>query len=118
MSQWRWNTNGSQGNGAAGNGGTAARDLSREPYKPQETQVAAIGVSRDHDDVTMWLHQRLVRQLDPAAISDAAGRKSREAVEAAARALLAVEAPEITGETKEEVLGIVVDEIVGFGPID
>jgi len=70
------------------------------------------------DAVQLWLHQRLVRQLDPAVITDAAGRKSRELIEAAARALLAAEAPHITGEAKEELVTQVVDEIAGYGPID
>jgi pilus assembly protein CpaF len=93
MNQWRWNDNGSQ-NGSS-----------------------AVAV-RSTDELRDWLHQRLVRQLDPAAITDSRGRKSREAVEAAARALLQAEAPEVTGEPKEELISIIVDEIVGFGPID
>jgi pilus assembly protein CpaF len=94
MSQWRWNDT----------VGTA--------------QLRGADVAQNLDDITYWLHQRLVRQLDPAAISDAAGHKSREAVEVAARALLQAEAPEIGGEAKEEVVTTVVDEIVGLGPID
>ncbi len=73
---------------------------------------------REPEEVQQWLHQRLVRQLDPAVISDSSGRKSREAIESAARALLSVDAPQIIGETKEEIIAAVVDEIAGYGPID
>jgi pilus assembly protein CpaF len=97
MSQWRWTDHGANGANGAGRGGDGGQGL---------------------DEITYWLHQRLVRQLDPSAISDAQGRKSRDAVEAAARALLLAEAPEIGGEVKEEVVTVVVDEIVGLGPID
>jgi pilus assembly protein CpaF len=95
MSQWRWNEHPN---------GAMAR--------------TADGGGYNLDEITYWLHQRLVRQLDPAAISDASGRKSREAVDAAARALLLAEAPEVGGEAREEVVATVVDEIVGLGPID
>ena len=131
MAQWRWNSNGSSGNGPSGkarstNGSHGdgasgkAAVAGREPYGVSETPVPMPtgAAGRDLTEVTQRLHQRLVRQLDPAAISDAAGRKSREAVEVAARALLAAEAPDVSGEAKEEVVSIVVDEIVGFGPID
>ncbi len=73
---------------------------------------------REPEEAQQWLHQRLVRQLDPAVISDSSGRKSREAIESAARALLSVDAPQIIGETKEEIIAAVVDEIAGYGPID
>ncbi len=112
MSQWRWNSNGPQAGGGSGAAGTTYG--SNATGGPGTPGIA----SRDLGDISQWLHQRLVRQLDPAVISDATGRKSREAVEAAARALLAAEAPEISGEAKEEVVAVVVDEIVGFGPID
>jgi pilus assembly protein CpaF len=93
MTQWRWTDHGPNG-------------------------AAAEPPTRDLEELTEWLHQRLVRQLEPAAIRDASGRKSREAVDAAARVLLQAEAPEITGETKEQLVALVVDEVVGFGPID
>ncbi len=95
MSQWRRSE--FTGNGIA----AGARPDGREP-----------------EEVQQWLHQRLVRQLDPAVISDSSGRKSREAIESAARALLSVDAPQIIGETKEEIIAAVVDEIAGYGPID
>jgi pilus assembly protein CpaF len=100
MSQWRWRETRSNGHG-----------------EPATAAVAEAG-DRNLQEARDWLHQRLVRQLDPAAVTDAAGGKSRDAVEAAARALLQAEAPEIVGEAKEEVVSLVVDEIVGFGPID
>ncbi len=124
MSQWRWNSNGPRnqestpvgaaaptgaGGGLPGNGQSAP-----PPARPGGTD----GWSREMDELTHRLHQRLVRQLDPALISDGSGRKSREAVEQAARALLAIEAPEVSGDLKEEVISVVVDEIVGLGPID
>src|SRR5439155_20761869 len=59
-----------------------------------------------------------IRQMDPAAIRNAGDGPTREAVDLAARALIAAERPEITGVVKEEAIAVVLDEIVGFGPID
>jgi pilus assembly protein CpaF len=102
MSQWRWND--LQSNGSATTGTNSV--------------VERAETARQQHNLNDWLHQRLVRQLDPAAISDASGRKSRALVEEAARALLLAEAPHIVGEAKEDLVTVVVDEIVGFGPID
>jgi pilus assembly protein CpaF len=117
MSQWRWNANGPRSEGApswAGGGPPGNGQNAPPPARPG----GADGWSREMDELTQRLHQRLVRQLDPALISDGSGRKSREAVEQAARTLLAIEAPEVSGDLKEEVISVVVDEIVGLGPID
>jgi pilus assembly protein CpaF len=112
MSQWRWQRNPT----------AVAAVATPPPDTDTPTDIGHLAPSmwaaHDMSDLTHRLHQRLVRQLDPATISDAAGKKSREAVESAARALLALEAPELTGEAKEEVIAVIVDEIVGFGPID
>jgi pilus assembly protein CpaF len=112
MTQWRWNTRYQ----------SAATTATKTPEPPADNgngHVPAPGwTGRDLSQVTQRLHQRLVRQLDPATLNDASGKRSREAVEAATRALIALEAPELSGEAKEEVITIIVDEIVGFGPID
>ena len=122
MSQWRWDEYDEDEAAATSRTGASVRVLevngaagkAGAEYRASREAAA----SRELDELAQWLHQRLVRQLDPAAISDAAGGKSRETVEAAARALLAVERPEIGGQAKEEVVGLAVDEIAGFGPID
>jgi pilus assembly protein CpaF len=124
VSQWRWNEQALEPDPVAANrvraSGEAAVDgvnsaAGVQSIEAPASTARAAAEARELDERTQWLHQRLIRQIDPSVIT---GGKSREAVEAAARELLRLEAPQITGEEKEEVISLVVDEVAGFGPID
>ncbi|GBD14977.1 Putative conjugal transfer protein [bacterium HR25] len=69
-------------------------------------------------DLVFRIHQRLIRELDPAQIEKLDAEQARYAVEAAARAVLAEEAPSVAGELRDEVVSAVANEVLGYGPID
>jgi len=120
MSQWKWNGNGSSGSSSlrAETAARAADKVAGAGRGASEHLAPAGPDTRESKRLTEWLHQRLVRQIDPTLIVDEAGGKSRDLVAAAARALMAAEAPNITGELKEETINLVVDEVLGFGPLE
>jgi len=64
------------------------------------------------------LHQRLIEELDPAKLDGLDPIKAREAVETAARTLIAQEMPGIVGVTRDELVSAVADEVLGLGPIE
>ncbi len=64
------------------------------------------------------LHQRLIEELDPAKLDGLEPAKAREAVETAARTLIAQEMPGIVGVTRDELVSAVADEVLGLGPIE
>ncbi len=64
------------------------------------------------------LHQRLIEELDPSKLDGLDPIKAREAVETAARTLIAQEMPGIVGVTRDELVSAVADEVLGLGPIE
>jgi pilus assembly protein CpaF len=64
------------------------------------------------------LHQRLIEELDPAKLDGLETGKARDAVETAARTLIAQEMPGIVGVTRDELVSAVADEVLGLGPIE
>lgn len=72
----------------------------------------------DYSEIAHQVHQRLLQELDLAAIAKMERSRAREAVETAARSLLPTAAPSLYGEQKELVVQRVVDEAVGLGPLE
>jgi pilus assembly protein CpaF len=70
------------------------------------------------NELKFSLHQRLIEELDPAKLQGLEPEKAREAVQAAARALIAQEMPGIVGSVRDELVAAVADEVLGLGPID
>jgi pilus assembly protein CpaF len=73
--------------------------------------------SEAFNELKFRLHQRLIEELDPARI-EGESEKAREAVEGAARAIIAAEMPGVVGFSRDELIAAVCDEILGFGPIE
>ncbi len=73
----------------------------------------------DQDALVMRIHERLLQDLDVRQLDrlpDEHEKRSR--VKAAAEAVLAQMAPGVAGITKEEVITAVVNDTIGFGPLD
>ncbi len=83
---------------------TAARLSTTESHIEGSALVAAV-------------HQRLIREIDLAALDRQPRATARSAIEATVRALLTELAPGLYGEFREAVMKAVLDEAVGLGPI-
>ena len=75
------------------------------------------GLSADHSELVQRIHQRLIREIDMVAIEKLPPDQARSSVEATVRTLLAPEAHGLYGEQKEAVVKGILDEAVGFGPV-
>jgi pilus assembly protein CpaF len=70
------------------------------------------------NELKFTLHQRLIEELDPTKLQGLEPERAREAVVVAARSLIAQEMPGIVGSVRDELVAGVVDEVLGFGPIE
>ncbi len=70
------------------------------------------------EQLKFTLHQRLIEELDPSKLEGLEKERAREAVESAARTLIAQEMPGIVGATRDELVSAVADEVLGLGPIE
>jgi pilus assembly protein CpaF len=70
------------------------------------------------NELKFTLHQRLIEELDPSKLQGLEPERAREAVVAAAKALIAQEMPGIVGAVRDELVGAVADEVLGLGPIE
>ena len=77
-----------------------------------------LGTGTREREIEEQLHQRLIRDLDDSVLRGLDPERTREHVERAARALAADLFPALVGDTKEELVGRVVDEVLGLGPIE
>ena len=92
--------------------GTASFDVSSavlsDAYAP---------LSYEDDLLVQQVHQRLIEEMDLKAVEKLGPERSREAVEAATRTLVAEIGPAVFGERKEMIVRRAVDDAVGLGPI-
>src|SRR5258706_12702920 len=113
MSQFQWQSRkiqpGGGNNGAPGNTGSSG--VSGRPGQLSQNVVAL-------NELKFTLHQRLIEELDPNKLEGLGKEKAREAVEQAARTLVAQEMPGIVGTTRDELVSAVADEVLGFGPLE
>jgi len=72
----------------------------------------------DEAEMESQLHQRLIRDLDDFALRGLGRDEAREHVERAARTVSSDLFPQLVGDAKEDIIGRVVDEVVGLGPIE
>jgi len=101
--------------------------MSQFQWQPKRTPVEGSGFGRGAgtaynpaalDDLKFTLHQRLIEELDPSKLDGLEPAKAREAVESAARTLIAQEFPGVLGATRDELVTAVADEVLGLGPIE
>src|SRR3989304_9473872 len=103
MSQFQWQSRKPQ----PGAGGGASF--------PRPGQLAQNVVALN--ELKFTLHQPLTEELDPNKLEGLGKEKAREAVEQAARTLVAQEMPGIVGTTRDELVSAVADEVLGLGPL-
>jgi pilus assembly protein CpaF len=82
------------------------------------------GYAKDHaegetdwSDVVMQVHQRLLQEVDLAAIEKLDSVRAHDAVASAAKTLVTQLHPSLMGDDREQVVRRVIDEAVNFGPI-
>jgi len=71
----------------------------------------------EHADLIYQVHQRLLQEIDLAAVERQPAEQGRAAIEATVRTLLDQTGVGLFGATKEAVVRAVLDEAVGLGPI-
>src|SRR5437764_4575458 len=108
MTQFQWQARKIQPGGATGGG--IGNGIAR-PGQLSQNVVAL-------NELKFTLHQRLIEELDPNKLEGLGKEKAREAVEQAARTLIAQEMPGIVGTTRDELVSAVADEVLGFGPLE
>jgi pilus assembly protein CpaF len=86
---------------------------------PVETDRPKITLSREAVELKHKIHDRLVRELDPARLSAGlAPDEARRAVEDAVAELIVQEGASISRADELTIMREVADEIVGYGPIE
>ncbi len=90
----------------------------------RQTDVATVitagqetSLNGDHLDLIHKIHQRLIQEIDIAALEKQEPDQARRAIEATVRALAGSMATGLYGEIKEALVNGVLDEAVGLGPI-
>jgi pilus assembly protein CpaF len=71
----------------------------------------------DWSDIVLQVHQRLLQEMDLAAVEKLDQSRARDAVAAAAKTLVSQMHPSLMGDDREHVVQRVIDEAVNFGPI-
>jgi pilus assembly protein CpaF len=69
-------------------------------------------------DSVHLIHQRMLKELDLSAVEKLDAVRAREAVTVAARQLVSQELPSLLGDEREHVIKRVIDEAIGYGPIE
>jgi len=83
-----------------------------------DATTSDVSAERDLSDVVYQIHQRLLQDMDFVSLEKLETTRARDAVAAAARQLIAQLHPGVMGEAREHVIQRVLDEAVGFGPIE
>src|SRR5688572_28331631 len=69
-------------------------------------------------DMEVQLHARLIRDIDESVLRGLDAERARQQVERAARSLASEMFPHLVGDTKEEIISHIADEVLGHGPIE
>jgi pilus assembly protein CpaF len=85
---------------------------------PLQTIETRPGHTQDWSEIVHQLHARLLQELDATALERLEPARAKQAVESAARQLLSQLYPSTMGDDREQIVARVIDEAVGFGPID
>ncbi len=81
------------------------------------TAESEVALNQDQRDLVALVHQRLLQEIDIAALERQGPDAARPTLEATVRVLLGEMGNGLYGETKEAVVGAILDEAVGLGPI-
>jgi len=94
----------------------------RSSERPEELSVARVAVEPPSDlygELKSRVHERLIRDLDPAKLNSTQDRETlRRSVEDAAGSLLAGEETNLTRAQRVRLVTEVADEILGYGPLE
>ncbi|HKZ50337.1 MAG TPA: CpaF family protein [Dehalococcoidia bacterium] len=74
--------------------------------------------SEEMERLVFGLHRLLIEELESEKIAAVAPEERRKMVEQAAQAVIRREMPSVSGITRDQIVGRVVDEVVGLGPIE
>jgi pilus assembly protein CpaF len=77
----------------------------------------AAGGDGEWFDAVHGVHQRMLQEMDLAALEKLDAARAHEAVRVAARQIVVQQFPAILGDDREHVIKRVVDEAIGFGPM-
>jgi pilus assembly protein CpaF len=92
-----------------------------EQVVQDRTQEIPVGtdttLAPEHANLVALVHQRLLQQIDMAALERKGPDAARATLEATARVLLGETGNGLYGETKEAVIRAILDEAIGLGPI-
>ena len=78
----------------------------------------ASGSNLEDRDIEDQVHARLIRDLDDAVLRTFDPERAREQVEQGARVIATQMFPTLAGDRKDDIVGRVVDEVLGLGPIE
>ncbi len=81
-------------------------------------KVGSADTDADLTDAVQTTHLRLLQDIDLAAIEKLDPARAREAVSSAARQLVSQMHPNLLGDDREIVIRRVVEEAIGFGPLE
>jgi pilus assembly protein CpaF len=84
------------------------------PNEPRDLRAVA---QDEHDALSARVHERLVQDLDIQALDDVPATERYARAQAAVRAVLTDIAPNVAGAAKQDLVDEVVDELLGFGPL-
>ncbi|HXG36891.1 MAG TPA: CpaF family protein [Dehalococcoidia bacterium] len=73
--------------------------------------------SEDMEQLIYRMHQLLIEELDSEQMGAMPHEERRQIVEQAAQAILRREMPNVGGMTRDQIVGRVIDEVIGLGPI-
>ena len=94
--------------------GSDAGDSSGEPL----VRVGAPSVSSDHDALILQVHERLLRDMDARVLDELSSEGAHSRVNAAALEILSELVGSLAMVTRQEIAEAVVDEVLGFGPLE
>jgi pilus assembly protein CpaF len=89
----------------------------REVWRNQTFGVSETDADSEWYEAVHVVHQRMLQEIDLSAIERLDAGRAREAVTVAARQLVTQEYPSLLGDDRERVIKRVIDEAIGYGPI-
>src|SRR5687767_1001678 len=86
-------------------------------YTANGARDVRVSQTEDREALTARVHERLVSDLDVQALDGLSGPQRRERAEDAVRAVLTTIAPGVSGVLKQELINDVINELLGYGPL-
>jgi pilus assembly protein CpaF len=89
----------------------------REVWRNQTFGIDETREDEEWFEAVHAVHQRMLQEMDLAAIEKLSAERAREAVTVASRQLVTQEFPSLLGDDRERVIKRVIDEAIGYGPV-